>query len=74
VSRSSLQLEADALSVLCTTHQAPADTPCPGGGACMDRYGASPGQWTGWFGQEAECGQADGEIRACVKSYLAAPG
>jgi hypothetical protein len=72
VSRSSLQLETEALSVPCPTHQAPAGTPCPGGGACMERYGASPGQWTGWFGHnsisEAECGQADGEIRACVSS------
>lgn len=52
MSRSSLQLEADALSVPCATHQAPAGTPCPGGGACMDRYGASPGQRAGWFGHD----------------------
>jgi hypothetical protein len=49
VSRTSLQLEADALSVPCTTHDVPADTECPDGGACMDRYGLSPQQWAGWF-------------------------
>jgi hypothetical protein len=49
VSRSTIQLEADALAVPCTTHQAPVGTPCPGGGACMDRYGASPRLWAGWF-------------------------
>ncbi len=51
MSRTSLQLEADALSVPCTTHDVPADAECPDGGACMDRYGLSPQQWTGWFEQ-----------------------
>jgi hypothetical protein len=50
VNRTSLQLEAAALTVPCTTHQVPAGTECPAGGACMDRYGVSPEQWRGWFG------------------------
>jgi hypothetical protein len=52
VSRTSAQLEADALAVPCATHDVPAGAPCPDGGACMDRYGLSPQQWVGWFGHD----------------------
>jgi hypothetical protein len=49
VKRASVQLETAALLVACRTHQVPAGTECPQGGACMDRYGVSPEQWGGWF-------------------------
>jgi hypothetical protein len=48
----SLQLETAALSVVCNTHQVPAGTQCPDGGACLDRYSVSQGQWGGWFERE----------------------
>lgn len=49
MSATSLQLESAALTVPCATHRVPAGAECPDGGACMDRYGVSPGQWGGWF-------------------------
>jgi hypothetical protein len=49
VSATSLQRETAALAAPCATHQVPAGAECPDGGACMDRYGVSPGQWGGWF-------------------------
>jgi hypothetical protein len=54
VSRTTAQLEAEALAVPCTAHDVPAGAQCPDGGACMDRYGLSPQQWAGWFGDGAE--------------------
>jgi hypothetical protein len=60
VSRTSLQLETAALTVPCATHQAPAGTECPDGGACMDRYGVSPEQWRGWFEREGSSPTASG--------------
>jgi hypothetical protein len=50
VRRTTAQLEADALAAPCTKHGVPAGEHCPDGGACMDRYGLSPQQWAGWFG------------------------
>jgi hypothetical protein len=50
VSRTTAQLEAEALAVPCAVHDVPAGEPCPDGGACMDRYDLSPQQWAGWFG------------------------
>jgi hypothetical protein len=53
VSRTTAQLEAEALAVPCAAHDVPAGAQCPDGGACMDRYGLSPLQWAGWFGDGA---------------------
>jgi hypothetical protein len=53
VRRTTAQLEADALAAPCTKHGVPAGEHCPDGGACMDRYGLSPQQWAGWFGDGA---------------------
>jgi hypothetical protein len=54
VNRTSVQLEAAALRVPCSTHQAPAGSECPDGGACMDRYGLSPDAWAGWFTRDGD--------------------
>jgi len=75
VSRTTAQLEAEALAMPCAAHDVPAGEQCPDGGACMDRYGLSPQQWVGWFGagpsaqlprrHEPECrGTTDTENRA----------
>ena len=53
MSRTTAQLEAEALAVPCAAHDVPAGAQCPDGGACMNRYGLSPQQWTGWFGDGA---------------------
>jgi hypothetical protein len=50
VSRTTVQLEAEALAVPCAAHDVPAGEQCPDGGACLDRYGLSPQPWAGWFG------------------------
>jgi hypothetical protein len=41
------------MSMACSTHEVPAGTECPDGGACMDRYGISPEQWAGWFERDS---------------------
>jgi hypothetical protein len=53
VSRTTAQLEAEALAVPCAAHDLPAGAQCPDGGACMNRYGLSSQQWAGWFGDGA---------------------
>ena len=53
MSRTTAQLEADALAVPCAAHDVSAGEQCPDGGACMDRYGLSPQQWAGWFGDDS---------------------
>ena len=58
MSRSTAQLEAEALAVPCAVHDIPAGAQCPDGGACMDRYGLSAQQWAGWFGRVSETAAA----------------
>jgi len=72
VSMTTRQLEAAALSVACPMHHVAAGIPCPGGGACLGRYGLAPGQWSGWFGEQsaADVGQPENRRVAEAVSHF----